>query len=893
MGRTGGVHHVAAGRLDEGARAALEAVASVSLEASEGGLAECLDRLEEPPARLPPFVPVRSHRGEDEPTEPLPDAEPLLFFNGLGGLTGDGREYVVRIRDGRRTPAPWINVVANRDFGFTVSERGSGFTWSGNSGEHRLTPWTNDPVADPSGEALYLRDEETGEVWSPTPGPAPAAEPYEVRHGAGYSTFLHRSHGLDQKLRLYVPKDAPVKIARLSVTNLWPRPRRITLTSFVEWVLGNHRDLSGPHVITELVAPDAAVLAREAFSGGHSARVAFHAASVPLHGATGDRVEFLAGPGGRASPAGLERVGLGESFGAGLDPCAALQVHLDLPPRGSRTVHFILGEGENREEAMTWLRAYRSEDVVERAWEEVRGFWEEFLGRVRVRTPDPALDAILNRWAPYQAVVCRLWGRSALYQSSGAYGFRDQLQDTLSLLFREPSLARGHILEAARHQFEEGDVLHWWHPEGGQGVRTRCSDDLLWLPLVTAEYVGATGDRTVLGESVPFLTGPPLDEDERERYEAFPNAPDPADLYEHCVRALRRGATRGAHGLPLMGTCDWNDGMDRVGEAGEGESVWLAWFLHAALTGFAPLAEERGDVDTVSFIEETSRRLREAVELEGWDGGWYRRAYFDDGAPLGTVDGEECRIDSLTQSWAVISGASREDRADQALEAVLQQLVREEDRLILLLAPPFDRMEREPGYIKAYPPGIRENGGQYTHAAIWTAWAFTSRGDGTTAGRLLRLLNPLLRADTPEGVERYRVEPYVVAADIYGAEPHTGRGGWTWYTGSSGWLYRLGVEAVLGVRPQEGGFRVDPCIPPDWPEFEVTLRRGDSEYRIRVENPESVSTGVAEVEVDDEPRLDPVIPMEAGEHRVIVRLGSPAPISRTGSSCASGSGRVP
>jgi cyclic beta-1,2-glucan synthetase len=566
-------------------------------------------------------------------------------------------------------------------------------------------------------------------------------------------------------------------------------------------------------------------------------------------------------------------VGLGEAFGAGLDPCAAIQVHLDLGPEEECTFHFLLGEGESRDAALGLIGRYRSPEEVERARDAVDRFWEDYLGRVEVRTPAVALDVMLNRWLPYQAVVCRLWGRSALYQSSGAFGFRDQLQDTLSLFHRDPGAVRRHILHAARHQFVEGDVLHWWHPSTEEGVRTRCSDDLLWLPWVTAAYVDATGDEEILEEPVPYLDAPTLAEGEIERYRRFPEAPEPRPLYEHCLQALRRGATRGAHGLPLMGTGDWNDGMDRVGEEGRGESVWLAWFLHACLDAFSPIAQRRGDVDGAAFLAEEAERLRQAAEATAWDGHWYRRGYFDDGTPLGSAKSEESRIDSLTQSWAVLSGAADPARARQAIASVQSELVRERERLVLLLAPPFDRTELEPGYIKAYPPGIRENGGQYTHAAIWLAWAYTVLGDGATAGRLLRFLNPVLRTRTPEDVARYRVEPYVVAADIYGAEPHVGRGGWTWYTGSSGWLYRLGVEAVLGIRPTQGGIRCAPCIPPDWPGFEVILRRDDSEIHVRVDNPEGGCSEVVEVTVDGRSACEGPVPFLPGRHEVVVRLG--------------------
>lgn len=875
--RPGGIHHVPAERVGAAALVAMEAAASVVLDAERGSLATQLAALEALPPRLPGFVPVVSEPPSAPAVSAVARPADLRFDNGLGGFTPDGREYVVHLEPGRRTPAPWINVVANPEFGFTVSESGAGFTWSGNSGEHRLTPWTNDPVLDPSGEALYLRDEETAEIWSPTPRPAPSGAAYQVRHGAGYSRFLHASHGLEQDLVLFVPPDEPVKVARIVLRNLWPRQRRITVTYYAEWVLGAGRAAGGGRVVTELDTGLAAILARPTFPEQAGARTAFLAAGERCHGATGDRVEFLGGPGDPAAPAALRRIGLAGSFGAGLDPCGALQVHVDLEPDEQRTLHFLLGDGATREEALDRVRRFRDPAVAEGAFRAATALWDDLLGGVRVRTPDPALDVALGRWLPYQALACRVWGRSALYQSSGAFGFRDQLQDVLALLHLAPGLARSHVLDAAAHQFVEGDVLHWWHPGSGQGVRTRCSDDLLWLPYVAAAYVEATGDEAVLDETVPYLEGPALLPGESERYAPYPAAETAGTLYDHCLRALDRAGTRGRNGLPLIGSCDWNDAMNRVGAKGEGESVWLGWFLFAVLERFARVCDRRGDAGGARRLRASAATLRDAVEARGWDGSWYRRAYFDDGSPLGSARNPEGAIDSLTQSWAVISGGARPERAREAMQAVLDRLVSEDDRLVLLLRPPFDAAVPSPGYIRAYPPGVRENGGQYTHAAVWVGWAFAALGDGGRAGAVFDLLNPVSRATDPAAVERYRVEPYVVAADVYGAPPHTGRGGWTWYTGSAAWLYRLGMEAILGVRREGHVLRLEPCIPPGWPEYEVVYRHGGATYRVRVTNPEGVSRGVASVELDGAPVPDGGVPLadDGAAHEVLVRLGGP------------------
>jgi cyclic beta-1,2-glucan glucanotransferase len=871
MHQPGGVFVIHADQITEAEQVLLASAARAVLDASAGSLGEQVARVPDEPAGLPPLVPTMA---ESILPEPLERPDGLLFDNGVGGFTPNGREYVIHLAPGQSTPAPWVNVIANPRCGCVVSESGGGYSWAEDSGENRLTPWRNDPVLDEPGEALYLRDEETAAVWSTTPRPAPGPGSYQIRHGAGYTTFEHRSHGLDQHLRVFVPREDPVKILALRLTNRLDRPRRITATYYVEWVLGSARDGSEMFVIPEFDPDRQCILARNPWKEDFADRVAFVAASHDLHGLTGDRSEFLGRRGTYARPAGLRAIGLASAVRPGLDPCAAVQLHVDLGPGASTDIHFVLGQGVGRDEALSLARSYRDRARVEAAYTDVCQQWDEILGAVSVHTPDPALDVMLNRWLLYQTLASRIWGRTGYYQSGGAFGFRDQLQDVMAVLHTRPAICRAHILEAAWRQFEDGDVLHWWHPPSGVGVRTRCSDDLLWLPFVTAHYVATTGDETILSEPVPFLSGEPLPPDEAERYARFTPTERRATLYEHCVAAIERGCTAGPHGLPLFGAGDWNDGMNRVGIHGCGESVWLGWFVYATLMRFAPISERRDDADRAERFRRHAERLRQALEASAWDGAWYRRGYYDDGRPLGSAQAEECRIDSLSQSWAVLSGAADPRRAAVAMDAVRQNLIREADGLILLLAPPFAGTDADPGYIKAYPPGVRENGGQYTHAAIWVLWALAALGEGDLAVRFFQRLLPISRARTADAVALYRVEPYVLAADVYGVPPHTGRGGWTWYTGSAGWAYRFGLEVILGIRPEPGGWRVDPCISKTWPGFEVTLRDLTTTYRIRVENPHAVNAGVASIALDGQILRDSVLPRlrDGRVHDVVVRM---------------------
>jgi cyclic beta-1,2-glucan synthetase len=772
--------------------------------------------------------------------------EELRFFNGFGGFSRDGREYVIRMPPGGhgpvRPPVPWTNVIANEHTGFLVSESGAASTWSGNSRENRLTPWSNDPVSDPHGEALYLRDEAGAEFWSPTPGPAWGDGSYEARHGFGYSRFRHVGQWLDQDTTMFVPRHDPVKIVRLRITNTGDDPRRVSALSYAQLVLGGLPQETGGKVVTSHAGEDA-VFATNHDRGEFSDRVAFAAAVAPraeTRSWTTDRTAFLGAYGSVAAPesqALRSEAWLSHEEGAGLDPCAAFKATFWIQPGKTAEVAFLLGEAADEAAARAVIAKYRWADAVDTALDEVRAFWTDLVDAVQVRTPSPELDLMVNGWLAYQNLACRVWGRTAFYQSGGAFGFRDQLQDSSALVYLDPALTRAQILLHAAHQFVEGDVLHWWHPPLSKGIRTRFADDLLWLPYVAAFYVGATGDAGVLDEEARFVAARALEPGEDEAFLVPDDSGERASVYEHCCRALDRSLTRGAHGLPLMGTGDWNDGMNRVGREGRGESVWLGFFLLEILDDWMPLCERRGDAERAARYRAYRAELAAALDAEGagWDGAWYRRAYYDDGAPLGSAANDECRIDAIAQAWAVISGAAPPDRAERALDALEEHLVSEREGIIRLLTPAFDRTPHDPGYIKGYLPGVRENGGQYTHAALWAVRALAEAGRCDRAARLLEMLSPVSHGRTPEEAAVYRAEPYVVAADVYGVAPHVGRGGWTWYTGSAGWMFRVALESVLGFTLRGGDTLVlRPCIPDEWPGFTVRHRLPDGRTRYEV-----------------------------------------------------------
>jgi cyclic beta-1,2-glucan synthetase len=878
-GVRGNIFLVRGGAPSEGlppeARELLMSAARIVLHSRNGTLAEQLGRPRRP-ARVG-LAKTRRQAIPEPASRPARLASDLEFYNGLGGFSAGGREYVIALADGQWTPMPWLNVVANPSFGFQVSESGAGYTWSGNSRERQLTRWSNDPVSDPPGEALYVMDRETGEFWSPTALPIrERGGLYVARHGPGYSRFERTSHGLALTLTVFVLADAPVKVSRLQLENRSGLARRLSVTAYVEWLLGAPVKAARQLVVTSVDPATGALFARNPWAGEFAERVAFADLNGRQTALTADRSEFIGRHGTLENPAALEpRVRLSGKVGAGLDPCAALSASLELAPGATTELTFFLGEGANEEAARELVRWARS-TAPEQALQAAIDGWDQLLGAVQVKTPEPSMDLLLNRWLLYQTVACRLWARSAFYQAGGAYGFRDQLQDCMALTVASAGLAREHLLKAAAHQFKEGDVQHWWHPPSGRGVRTRVSDDLLWLPYAVAHYAEVTGDRSVLDETAPFLEGPALDPGQHESYFKPAVSRETGSLFEHCARAIDRSLAVGRNGLPLIGTGDWNDGLNRVGPQGQGESVWLGWFLLDTIEKFAAVAEGMGRAERAVPWRQHVPGLKTALEA-AWDGGWYRRAYFDDGTPLGSAANAECQIDSLSQSWAVLSGAAEPARALLAMQAVDEHLVMAEEGIVRLFTPAFDTMPLDPGYIKGYLPGIRENGGQYTHAAAWVIIANALLGNGNRAGELFRMLNPILHADSRSAVARYMVEPYVVAADVYAERPHVGRGGWTWYTGSAGWLYRAGLEWILGVRLSGSRLHVNPCLPATWRHFDVSLRYHSSRYEIAVENPAGVERGVARVELDGVtlPGTLPVVELvqDGQVHRVRVVMG--------------------
>ncbi len=837
--------------------------------ARRGTLNDQLARVREPPlAPSPRDVPEGESRAQRSP--PLPSLE---FFNGQGGFCAGAQEYVIVLDENQWTPAPWSNVIANPQFGFMTSADGTGSTWSLNAQQNQLTPWSNDPVSNAPAEVVYLRDAESGALWSVSPQPIRhTSGSYVTRHGFGYSSFAHESHGIAAQLLQFVPLADSVKIGRLTLTNHSGSARKLTVTHYLEWVLGHRRSRTAPFLVTAVEPATGALLARNPWNAAeYQGQVAFLDLGGAQQSMSGDRLEFLGRHGTLAEPAALlSSDPLSGRVGGGFDPCGALQTQIELQPGEEKTLILLLGVASSTMEAAALIQRYRAADL-DAILSQVTDSWQRVLGVIQVKTADRSMDVLLNGWLLYQTLACRVWARAAFYQSSGAYGFRDQLQDVMALCVAMPALAREHLLRAAGRQFPEGDVQHWWLATSGLGVKTRIADDRLWLPYVLSHYLDVTEDSAILDESVPFLVGEPLADGVDERCWT-PAAGAMATLYQHCVLALDSSLGVGSHGLPLFGTGDWNDGMNRVGAQGRGESVWMAWFLHATLIRFAPLAEQRGDSDAATRWRKHAFALQRAAEREAWDGDWYRRGYFDDGTPLGSISSEECLIDSIAQSWAVISGAADPIRSTRAMAAVDRQLVNRSDGLIQLFTPPFNRAEHDPGYVMAYPKGLRENGGQYTHAALWTVLAFALLGDGDRAGELFALLNPINHGSR-SGIHRYRVEPYVACADVYTAPTHRGRGGWTWYTGSAAWMYRTAVEAILGVRVRGSRLVVDPCIPKAWEEFEITYTHHSSRYRITVLNPDKVSRGVKSLSVDGT-RAEAIALADDGlEHTCIVTLG--------------------
>ena len=870
----GGIFVRPADQIANDERILLQTVARAIISDNRGMLADQIKRKKPGEILIPPLTPTRSDRVTPAPVAALPRHD-LLFFNGLGGFTPDGREYIITTTPDQLTPAPWVNVLANPHFGTVISESGSAYTWSENAHEFRLTPWHNDPVSDVSGEAFFLRDEERGHFWSPMPLPSRGMTPYVTRHGFGYTVFEHNERGIHSEVWVYVDRVAAIKFTVLKIKNESGRTRRLSATGYAELVLGDLRSKSLMHVVTEIDPVSGALFARNPYNTEFPDRIVFFDVDEANRTVSGDRTEFLGRNGTLKNPAALTRLRLSGKVGAALDPCAAVQVNFELADGQEREIIFRLGVGLNGEDAGALVRRFRGSAAARVALEAVWQYWQHTLGEVNVETPDQSVNVLANGWLLYQTLACRLWARSGFYQSGGAFGFRDQLQDVMALVHAEPGLVREHLLLAAGRQFSEGDVQHWWHPPSGRGVRTQCSDDFLWLPLAICRYVGCTGDYGVLDEPIYFLQGRPINANEDSYYDLPGRSKETASLYEHCVRAVVRGLNYGEHGLPLMGSGDWNDGMNLVGLEGKGESIWLGFFQYDVLRQFSDLARKRGDLPFAERCGAAANQLQRNLEQHGWDGGWYRRAYFDDGSPLGSMSNPECRIDSISQSWSVLSGAGDAERSRLAMEAADQRLIHRDQALIQLLDPPFDKSDLNPGYIKGYVPGVRENGGQYTHGAIWMAMAFAKLGDNQRAWELMAMINPVNHAASPDATATYKAEPYVVAADVYAVSPHTGRGGWTWYTGSAGWLYRLIMESLLGLKLEVDKLSFIPLLPTEWDGFKVHYRYRETVYHITLRRRQA-GDGAAGVIVDgvSQPEATITLSDDHREHLVEVIIGS-------------------
>lgn len=824
-----GVHIIDGSKLSSNERKVILSLSKIVLDSSLGSVEDQINMSSRYGIESLQKNTISTPRYPAEPNLPstIKATTDLTFYNGIGGFTAEGKEYQMTIEPNRGTPLPWSNIIANKHFGTLVTESGLGYTWAQNSQLNKITPWSNDFVTDDQGEVIYLKNIKSKKYWSATPLPCKNSS-FQVSHTQGYSTYSSTYEGISHTLTVFVAVDSPVKILKLEISNDQSTNVDLEISYFVDWVLGENKQKTGADLDVSFNAKNSCIYAINPYQTSVKPGVAFMAVNQDVLAAAGDKRTFFGRNRQKSNPIWVtQRNHKTRGFNMGTDPCGVLTSSITVPPNSKVSMVYILGEGANKDYADELINKFSDLTTVNKELKKVIELWEQKLSTIKVETPDTKFNYLFNNWLLYQVISCRLWGRTAFYQAGGAFGFRDQLQDVMSLIYADPKVVKDQLILACKHQFEEGDVQHWWHAYTGAGVRTKISDDLLWLPYVTNYYIERTGDMSILNETTPFLVYRTLEEHEEDLYVIPEKTEEVYSVYEHCKRALVHASKFGEHGLPLIGTGDWNDGLNSIGDQGKGESIWLGWFLYKNLKVFSTISKKIGNTEDSEYFTHIASSLKQSLNAEGWDGNWFKRAFHDDGSPLGSETNNECTIDSISQSWSVISEGADLDKAKIAMSHHEKLLEKADEQMVLLLTPPFETSKPFPGYIQGYPNGIRENGGQYTHGVVWAIKAYAMLGEHNKAYEIFNMLNPISHAESSDLIYKYKVEPYVMVADLYSNPQHVGRGGWSWYTGSAGWMYQTAVQDILGLSTFESYFTLNPNIPDSWSGFEMEYKYSD------------------------------------------------------------------
>ena len=850
----GGIFEISKNEIDKQDLNLLNFVAAIVIDGSKGGIKNALKDMED--EYLEKYKEIGKEadsiiieQENSENIDILQNKENLKYYNEYGAFSEDGKEYLIKVNKENRLPTVWSNIMANKKFGTLVTENMGGYTWHRNSRLNRITSWENQANFDIPSEVIYLKNLDSKKTWSLGLNPMPDEKNYNVIFGFGYTKYIHKNDGLEQELEIFVPPEDSLKVEILKLKNTTLNRKKIKIVYYIKPVLGEDEIKTNGYINLKYDSNNNIICAQNLYNSDFPNDVIYVSNSEKIKSYTGDK-SFFIGNGSISNPEGLKKTSLNNENSLGKKTCIAYEVEVEIESLAEKEIIFTLGAEESILDSKNMAYKYNKIQNCKQELEKVKSGWKDLLSNLQVETPLESLNIILNGWAIYQTIQSRLIARTGFYQSGGAYGFRDQLQDTLCLKYLDPEILKKQILKHSRHQFVEGDVEHWWHDETERGIRTKFSDDLLWLPYLTCEYIEFTGDYTILDEVTPYIKGKTLAENEDERYDKYSQTDESYSIYDHCIKAIEKGLNFGEHGLPKIGSGDWNDGFSNVGPKGRGESVWLGFFLYNVLSKFIPLCKTKDDVDLAEKYEQIKNNLKRALNTNGWDGRWYKRAFMDDGNTLGSMENDECRIDSIAQSWSTISNAGDNDKKYISMESLENHLIDRENGIIKLLDPPFEKGKLNPGYIKAYVPGVRENGGQYTHAAVWVIIAEALLGFGDKATELYRMINPIEHARTKDSSNKYKVEPYVIPADIYGASNLAGRGGWTWYTGSSSWYYKAGIEYILGLKIKEGIMSIEPCISKDWEEYSMKYKWKNSIYNIVVKNPNRKNNGVEKVIVN-------------------------------------------